>query len=79
MKVTVITMYRGYDAQMFCYVVEGELTPEQKIEWRKRHECDEFCDSDDEDQNNMFFRVTKIGGSGEPTRLLNVDGEQYPD
>ena len=58
MKVTVITMYRARDAEMFTQVVEGELTDEQKEEWRKAHKCDEH-DPDPEDDgdtpNNMFF------------------------
>ena len=33
MRVTVITMYRSSDAELFTQVVEGELTDEQKEEW----------------------------------------------
>ena len=78
MKVTVITMYRARDAEMFTQVVEGELTDEQKEEWRKAHKCDEH-DPDPEDDgdtpNNMFFRVLEVLPNEGTASLLNVDGD----
>lgn len=79
MKVTVITMYRADDAEIFTHVVEGELTAEQKKAWRKAHSCDEFAEQDEvlllDFPNNMFFRVLDVSSSQEPCGLLNVDGE----
>ena len=61
MKITAITMYRSYDAEMFIQVVEGELTDEQKEAWRIAHKCDEHDpEPDDGCPNNMFFRVLDV-------------------
>ena len=77
MKVTIITMYRARDAEMFTQVVEGELTDEQKDKWRNTHECDEH-DPDPVDgdcPNNMFFRVLEVlPNSKVANHMLNVDG-----
>ena len=72
---TVITMYRGWDAEMFCQVVEGELTDDQKSEWRKKHNCDEHYEGNEDDLNNMFFCV-HAGANPADTVLnvVNVDG-----
>ena len=78
LTVTVITMYRGHDAEMFTQVVEGEMTAEQMDEWRKAHFCDQHGDVDeDDDYNNMFFRIIPLHSQAtEVTDLLNVDGEE---
>ena len=79
MRVTVITMYRSNDAELFTQVVEGELTDEQKEEWRKAHRCDEHdLEPDDDCPNNLFFRVLDVlpnRGNDIYERLLNVDGD----
>jgi hypothetical protein len=72
---TVITMYRGHDAEMFCHVVQGELTEAQRAEWRKTHDCDGEVADDDDHLNNMFFRTVKPLLPGEMADLFNVDGE----
>lgn len=53
---TLITMYRGWDAEIFTQVVEGRLTPEQRSKWRKAFNCDEHYDGKPDDENNMSFR-----------------------
>ena len=53
---TLITMYRGWDAEIFTQVVEGRLTPEQRSKWRKAFNCDEHYDGKPDDENNMWFR-----------------------
>ena len=53
--ITVMTMFRGEDAEIFVQVVEGRLTPEQRAAWRAAHQCDVEEDGDG-DSNNMFFR-----------------------
>lgn len=73
MVVTIITMYRGHDAETFVQVVEGELTDKQKTKWRKAHNCDEFCD-DEFDENNMFFQTAHVRKDQKPTDLLYADG-----
>ena len=78
--ITVISMYRGYDAETFVQVVNGTLTDDEKDAWRKSHKCDvHHCDDEDicDDHNNMFFR-TLVPSGPEPTDLLNVDGERHP-
>jgi hypothetical protein len=85
MKITVITMYRGYDAELFVHVVEGPLTEELKESWRKSHKCDQFhCDSDPiiddcDDHNNLFFRELEVCKSSAPCSLKNVDGELFKE
>ena len=80
--ITVISMYRGHDAEQFVQIVEGELNEEQRAAWRKAHFCDEFYKGEDfswgdgEDMNNMFFRTfTKPVPNNQIDGLLNVDGE----
>jgi hypothetical protein len=78
--ITIITMYRGHDAEMFVQAVKGELSDEDKKKWREGHKCDEFhCDDEVlcDDHNNLFFRLLDIKNSPEPTGLKNVDGENY--
>jgi hypothetical protein len=79
--VTVITMCRGYDAEMFCQVVDGPLTDEQKDKWREAHSCDAFYpeDADPDDMNNMFFREVEILPVEKTADLLNVDGGCWRD
>jgi len=78
LKVTIITMYQGRDAETFVQAVDGELTDEQKSEWRKEYFCDEFDDmedkEDDFDVNNMLFRVVKVLVNDEIGGLLSADG-----
>lgn len=75
MKVTVITMYRSHDAELFTQVVEGELTAEQMDAWRQAHSCDEYDPLErDEDPSNMFFRVLDVLPNEGTADLLNVDG-----
>lgn len=77
--VTVITMYRAHDAEMFTQVIEGELTAEQRDEWRKVHFCDQHSGKDEDDWdgiNNMFFRVIRVRAPETGTAtMVNVDGE----
>jgi len=78
MKVTIITMYRGHDAEIFVQAVEGELTAAQKDQWQKAHSCDSHFVGDEDDKNSMFFRVlTPLNGS-ETHSLMNVDQANYP-
>ena len=89
MKVTVITMYRS-DAEIFTQVVAGELTPEQRTQWRRCFACDEFDnlqtvivgeedEEEDDEMNSMFFRTLDILPNdviaSRDVILLNVDGE----
>ena len=78
LKVTIITMYQGRDAETFVQAVDGELTDEQKSEWRKEYFCDEFDDmedkEDDYDVNNMFFRVVEVLPNIGLGGLLPADG-----
>lgn len=75
LKVTIITMYQGCDAETFVAAVDGELTDEQKTEWRREYLCDEFDDSiSDDDVNNMFFRLVKVLANDEIGDLLIADG-----
>lgn len=78
LKVTIITMYQGRDAETFVQAVDGELTDKQKSEWRKEYFCDEFDDMDDKeddfDVNNMFFRVVKVLSNDGLGELLPADG-----
>lgn len=80
--VTVITMYRASDAEMFVHVVDGQLTAEQREAWRKGHLCDDFCPEEEEDDgcvNNMCFREIKAEDFAKPDvpcGLLNWDGEE---
>ena len=79
--ITVITMYRGYDAEMFVRVIQGNLTEDEVDEWRKSHKCDEYhCDNDDtcDDHNNMFFRKLRVRSPATGTcDLVNVDGDMH--
>jgi hypothetical protein len=71
--ITVISMYRGYDAENFVQIVEGKLTKKQKAAWRKGHLCDEFYKGDGDDTNNMFFRYfAKAVPNAQLADLLNV-------
>jgi hypothetical protein len=78
--ITVITMYRGSDAEMFTQVVQGRLTPEMRKEWRQRHQCDlplDHPDADDTDASNMFFREFEqplVSGAFGMYSVYNVDG-----
>ena len=73
MLITVITMYRGHDAEMFTQAVVGRIDENERSKWRKAHGCDEHFPND-EDMNNMFFRELEILPNGKtPTNLLNVD------
>ena len=75
--VTIITMYRGHDAESFVQAVKGKMTDEQKDTWRKAHACDDYHPGgqDDEDLSNMFFREVELLESGTTSDLLNIDGE----
>lgn len=76
MIVTVITMYRGRDAESFVWVVRGPLTSEQHDTWRKRFKCDSYYKGNPCDVNNMFFRQMDMGHSQKPPQAMkNVDGE----
>lgn len=74
--VTVITMFRGSDAEIFVQVVYGELTDDQKDEWRKAHSCDDYYKPEDpedwDDVRNMFFRVLEIRENDYNYELLNA-------
>lgn len=77
LKVTIITMYQGRDAETFVAAVDGELTEDQQTAWRKEYFCDEFFDNeenDPDDINNMFFRVVKVLVNDEIGDLLTADG-----
>ena len=75
MALTVITMYRGKDAETFVQVVEGVLTDEQKEEWSRAHCCDDHYDGDEDDMNNMTFCVIEQPlPNGTVGDLLNIDG-----
>lgn len=77
LKVTVITMYRGHDAEMFTQVVEGELTAAQRDAWRKAHSCDDHFEGDEDDYNNMFFRILMLRPEILGTcDLMNVDAPE---
>lgn len=74
--VTVITMYRGDDAEMFTQVVDGSLTSEERQKWRDAHNCDQPGDDEMEDRSNMFFReFDKPLSAGKTSDLHDVDGE----
>jgi hypothetical protein len=77
--VTVITMYRGHDAEVLVQVVEGRLTDEQKRAWRDAHGCDLPGEEDsDDDVNNMFFREFDAPvPNDQAADLFNADGETY--
>ena len=49
---TIVSMYRGHDAETFCQVVDCEMTDEQKAAWRKAHNCDEHYEGDTKAQDN---------------------------
>jgi hypothetical protein len=72
MKVTVITMWRGRDCEIFVAVVEGVLTDEEKKAWRQSHKCDEFYTDKVEDENYMHFGVRDVLKSKEPSTLTNA-------
>jgi len=76
--VTVITMFRGYDAEIFTQVVAGELTEKQRDAWRKAHFCDQHCNVSEEEDgyNSMFFRAIRVQTpEAGTTHLINVNGE----
>lgn len=74
---TVITMYRGHDAEMFTQVVAGKLTEQQRRAWRDAHGCDLDGDEDEDDTNNLFFReITALVPNDKLADLLNVDGPE---
>lgn len=79
MLITIITMYRGHDAEMFVHAVKGTLTAEQRDAWRKAHYCDDHFEGrfegDEDDMNNMFFRTLTLDEVGEPCTILTADGE----
>ena len=80
---TVVTMYRADDAEFFCQLVQGQLTDEQRRQWRDAHGADkltqEEADEQDAEQDNMFFRAFKWPLlNDEIEDLLNVDGEKEP-
>ncbi len=82
MIVTVITMYRAHDAEMFTQVVEGSLTDAQRQEWRDAHDCDGEAAEDafsDELPNNLFFRELVVMPNTGVAMIKNVDGEEYPE
>lgn len=82
MLVTVVTMHR-YDAELFTQVIHGNLTDEQREEWRKAHGCDRYhceeCDNDEgypcDDGQNMFFRTLTVQSDPSPMKMLNADDE----
>jgi len=71
-KVTVVTMYRGHDAETFVGVVEGKLTDEQKDAWRKTHKCDQYGPKEPDDENNMGFRVVHTLHRSQTGDLKNI-------
>ena len=77
--ITVITMYRGSDAEMFVQAVEGELTLSSRDAWRQAFRCDEYHCSEEygcDDCNNMFFRTLDPETCHNPrSGLLLADGE----
>lgn len=79
--VTIITMYRGWDAEMFVQAVRGKLSTTDKEKWRKSHKCGTYhCANEDvcDDHNDMFFLELIPKQLPEPTGLNNIDGELYP-
>ena len=62
--VTVISMYRAHDAEMFVTVVEGSLSDEDKDGWRKSHSCDDHATTKDDDKvSNMGFREIDLNSA----------------
>ncbi len=73
-KITIITMYRGRDAETFVHAVIGRMTAKEKRAWRKEHECDSFYKGDEDDRNSMFFCETTVTQAGRPCVMHNADG-----
>lgn len=87
---TLITMYRGFDAEIFTQVVEGRLTPEQRSNWRKAFQCDEHYNGPEDDENAMWFRefetilpnhaiADMLNASGDMTILQGGENDVYAD
>lgn len=77
--ITVITVIRGYDAEILTAVVEGRLTDDQKQQWRDAYDCDLEDDEDNDDTSNMFFReYDRPSPNDQITDLFNADGDTYP-
>lgn len=78
MTVTIITMYRGWDAETFVQVVDGPLDTIMRDEWKKSHSCGRFhCDDkyNCDEHNDMWFREMKIKDCTKVHKLMNVDGD----
>jgi hypothetical protein len=76
---TIITMYRAYDAEILVNVVDGQLTAEQRQQWRDTMGVPEDTDEDTDDQDYLFFReVPGPIANNQLADLLNADGETYP-
>ena len=73
-NVTVITMHRYWDAEVFTSVVNGVLTGEEMDAWRKSHNCD----GEDDSLNSMSFTTLELLQSHKPIDLENVDEETHP-
>jgi hypothetical protein len=74
--ITVVTLYDGGLAESYVHVVNGQLTPEQRDEWRKVHRCDDHYDGSEDDPREMYFR--ELPGMVEPGQVValeNVNGE----
>lgn len=82
--VTVITMWRGHDAETFVRAVDGKVSHSQRCEWRKAHNCDQYYDGPEDDLNNMCFREMEVLPNEdvyEPWNndLLNIDGGDWAE
>ena len=79
--VTVITLHRVCDDEIYTQVVCGRLDDEQREEWRRTYSCDEYSIGNTalgEDGNVMYFRELLIKQGRGNHGLINVDGEGYP-
>ncbi len=85
-KITIITKYDGYSADIFVAAVAcplSEITDEQRAQLRRDFACDGAgpTPEDDEDASSLYFRECELSSLSalSSLKLLNADGEVYPD
>lgn len=83
--ITVVTLYRARSAESYVQVVDGHLTPDQRDQWRRRFNTDEFSEDPDGDEvDNLFFcELPSILPNNVSHKwpsnmsMPNVDGDEY--
>lgn len=82
MKITIVTVYRDHSSEHYVAAVEGSLTEEQRDAVASGFCCvrtKQFKDDELEEVDQVFFRETEAVPLSELKKVVNIDGETYPD